>query len=285
MRKTTQSGRESTVANVIETIEATKPETKATIADEVDLSVHYVTEIVQELKSDGVISKAYVIDEEAVYDAAKNVSNLWEENESGTTGTNLLELLRRLDTVCFNQYCAAQTEFEGTKPEQTADQLESLANERYGTILSELRSYTLTTKWPGNRIAADIATIAQNLEIVGDRACFISDIIKDSENKPSGTVKHHAVEIFETGAEIHDHVIAILFECELNRIDTLHATEKAVHRELSELFELATAYDPEVYGYLVTISRTLERIIHYWVTIGEHAVRLHSGVNPGHVEV
>lgn len=283
MRRMTQTGRESTIAEVIEAVEATAPETKEQLADEVDLSIHYLSELVQELKTDGIVKKAYVVDEAAVYDAAENVSELWEEGGGETTGSELLALLRRLDDVTFDQYRAARTAFEGGEPERTAAQLESLANERYGTVLSELRSYTLTTDWPGNRIAADIATIAQNLEIVGDRACFISDTIAGDDTEPGGTVRDRAIDVFEAGEEIHDHVVAILFECDLGRIDALHATEKAIHRELSELFELATAYDPDIYGYLVTISRMLERIIHYWVTVGEHAVRLHGGVDPGHV--
>jgi phosphate transport system protein len=285
MRRKSQTGRESTIADVIEAVEATAPETKDQLADEVNLSIHYLSEIVQDLKADGMVKKAYVVDKEAVYDAAENVSELWDEGDAETTGPELLALLRRLDDVTFDQYRAARTAFEGGEPERTAAQLESLSNERYGTVLGELRSYTLTTDWPSNRIAADIAAIAKNLEIVGDRACFISDTIAGDDTEPGGTVRDRAIGIFEAGEEIHDHVVAILFQCDLERIDVLHATEKAIHRELSELFELATAYNPDVYGYLVAVSRTLERIIHYWVTVGEHAVRLHGGVDPGHVEV
>jgi hypothetical protein len=52
---------------------------------------------------------------------------------------------------------------------------------------------------------------------------------------------------------------------------------------LDELFELVTAYDTDVYGYLVTVTRALERAIYYWVDAAELAVRLHSGVTPDHV--
>ena len=46
-----------------------------------------------------------------------------------------------------------------------------------------------------------------------------------------------------------------------------------------------TAYDPDVYGYLVTITRALERSIYYWVDAAELAVQLHAGVRPDHTMI
>jgi hypothetical protein len=46
-----------------------------------------------------------------------------------------------------------------------------------------------------------------------------------------------------------------------------------------------TAYDLEMYGYLVSITRALERAIYYWVDAAEIAIRLHSGIQPDHVMI
>ncbi|MFT4881698.1 MAG: phosphate transport system protein, partial [Salinirussus sp.] len=47
-------------------------------------------------------------------------------------------------------------------------------------------------------------------------------------------------------------------------------------------FELVTAYSPELYGYLASVTRALERAIYYWVDAAEIAARLHSGIRPAH---
>ncbi|MFC6770065.1 PhoU family transcriptional regulator [Halorubrum pallidum] len=280
------TGREATVAHVIEAIDATAPETKEDLADQLDLSTHYVSEIFQDLKSEGVITKSYVIDNEAVYETADAVSPLQDKTLGGTAdGDHILTLFQSLYDIVLKQYQAAKTVFMGDEPQRTAEELEPVTNERYGAVLSELRSYTLSTKWPGNRVAADLASIAKDLEIVGDRSSFISEVITQADSAPSGTVKTRLIDIFNSGEKIADIVEAILFESDASQISTLHSTEKQVHRQMSELYELATAFDVDIYGHLVVLIRTVERIIHHWVNVGELAVQVHTGLDPGHVEL
>lgn len=316
-RGVARQGRDATLAQVIEAIDQTAPDTKARLAEEVDISEQYLSELLQELKNDEIVRKAYVIDDERIYNSAKYVSRLYEGDNSadgidtdtpdtspptsdthGTApfetahstgdeerGATVLGLLERLDEVTATQYVAAQEAFVGSEPEQSADTLESLANERYSAVLSKLKSYTLTTNWPGNRVAADLSTIATNLEIVGDRACFIADVVDREQQPATGVIEERVVDIFEAGESINNHLNTILFECNLAVHDALITLEQTVHRDLDELFELVTAYDPEMYGYLVTITRALERAIYYWVDAAEIAVRLHSGIQPDHVMI
>jgi hypothetical protein len=197
----------------------------------------------------------------------------------------VLALLDRLESVTTRQYDAARAAFAGESVDRSAETLESLTNERYAATLSELKSYTLTTDWPGNRVAADLATIATDLEIIGDRACFIADVVDREDTDTTGIVGERMADIFESGAAINDYFSAILFDCELAAHETLRDEEEAVHRDLDELFELVTAYDPDMYGYLVTVTRALERAIYYWVDAAELAVRLHSGAQPDHAEI
>jgi len=280
------TGREATVAHVIEAVDATAPETKEDLADQLDLSTHYVSEIFQELKSEGVITKSYVIDDEAVYETADAVSPLQDKALDGTDdGDHILDLFQSLYDIVLKQYQAAKTVFLGDEPQRTAEELESVTNERYGAVLSEVRSYTLSTTWPGNRVAADLASIAKDLEIVGDRSSFISEVITQADAAPSGTVKTRLIDIFNSGEKICDVVEAILFESDASKISTLHGTEKQIHRQMSELYELATAFDVDIYGHLVVMIRTVERIIHHWVNVGELAVQVHTGLDPGHVEL
>lgn len=278
------SGREATIAHIIETIDKTSPETKEELAAHLDLSVHYLSEILLELKSEDIVSKSYVIDDKQVYDSVDTVSTLPTE-AAEKARENVLNRLLPLHEVALQQYRASFTAFRGEKPEQTAGQLESITNERYRTVLSELRSYTLSTEWPGNRVAADLASIAKDIEIIGDRACYISDIVTDSDSIPHGSIEERIVSVFESGEEIAGYAADVLFETDIEQITALHDTEQEVHRQLSELFELATAYDIDAYGNLVALTRTLERIIHYWVKIGESAVELHTGLDAGHVEL
>lgn len=316
-RGVARQGRDATLAQVIEAIDQTAPDTKARLAEEVDISEQYLSELLQELKNDEIVRKAYVIDDERIYNSAKYVSRLYEgctsadgidtdapdtspptSDTHGTApfetahsmgdeerGATVLGLLERLDEVTATQYVAAQEVFVGSEPEQSADTLESLANERYSAVLSKLKSYTLTTNWPGNRVAADLSTIATNLEIVGDRACFIADVVDREQQPATGVIEERVVDIFEAGESINNHLNTILFECNLAVHDALITLEQTVHRDLDELFELVTAYDPEMYGYLVTITRALERAIYYWVDAAEIAVRLHSGIQPDHVMI
>jgi len=317
-RDAARQGRDATLAAVIEAIDRTAPDTKTRLADEVGISEQYLSELLQELKSDDIVRKAYVIDDERIYSSAEFLSRLYEEcgpvDDTGddssapssptppaTKGTApprtahstggegrgaaVLGLLERLDEVTATQYAAAHEEFVGGDPDQSADTLESLANERYSAVLSELKSYTLTTDWPGNRVAADLSTIATNLEIVGDRACFIADVVNREQLPATGVVEERVVDIFEAGESINDYFNAILFECNLEAHDALITLEETVHRDLDELFELVTAYDPEMYGYLVSITRALERAIYYWVDAAEVAIRLHSGIQPDHVMI
>ncbi|ERJ06574.1 phosphate transport system regulator related protein [Halorhabdus tiamatea SARL4B] len=280
------TGREATVAHVIEAIDATAPETKEELADQLDLSTHYVSEIFQELKSEGIISKSYVIDNEAVYETADAVSPLRDKTSDGTDDVDhILDLFQSLYDIVRKQYQAAKTLFLGDNPQRTAEELEPVTNERYGAVLSELRSYTLSTKWPGNRVAADLASIAKDLEIVGDRSSFISEVVSQAAVAPSGTVKTRLIDIFESGENISDIVETILFGSEVSQISTLHSTEKQTHRQISELYELATAFDVDIYGHLVVLIRTVERVIHHWVNVGELAVQIRTGLDPGHVEL
>ncbi|GGN97452.1 helix-turn-helix domain-containing protein [Haloarcula pellucida] len=290
----TQQGRDATRVQVVEAIDRTAPETKADLAATVGISEQYLSEILQELKSEGVVQKGYVVDDAAVYADATGISRLHGDTdakrENGETPPNdrgpaVLDLLERLEDVTTTQYEAARAAFEGEEPERSADTLESLTNERYFAVIAELKSYTLTTDWPGNRVAADLATIATNLEIVGDRACFVADVVGDRSPPATGVVGERLADIFEAGDRINDHLSAILFDCDLTAHEDLRVAEEAVHRDLDELFELVTAYDMELYGYLVTVTRALERAIYYWVDAAELAVTLHSGVEPDHVMI
>jgi DNA-binding Lrp family transcriptional regulator len=277
-------GREATLARVVEVVDRAAPETKTELAEAVGVSEQYVSELLQELKADGVVRKAYVVDDDAVYDRADAVSPL-RGGESGERGDAVVDLLDRLDEVTAEQYDAATRRFRGEEPERPAAALESLTNERYTAVLAELKSYTLTTDWPGNRVAADLATVATNLEIVGDRACFVADAVDGAPVDAAGVVEERVDDLFAAGASIHDHFRAVLFDGDLAAYRDLLADEERVHRDLDELFELVTAYQPETYGTLVSVTRALERAIYYWVHAAEVAVRLHSGVQPPHVTI
>ncbi|MFB6174027.1 MAG: PhoU family transcriptional regulator [Halobacteriales archaeon] len=319
-RDVAPQGREATLARIVEAIDRTAPETKERLAGEVGISDNYLSELLQELKREGAVRKAYVIDEDAVYDLAASVSPLRDgsgvgEGRSGDAppdaptpsadddpsvdqdpatdgrdpsadrGDAVLDLLADLEAVTADQYDAARAAFLGGDPDPPAAALESLANERYCAVLSELKSYTLTTDWPGNRVAADLATVATNFEIVGDRACFVADAVGGREVDAAGVVEERVRDVFDAGDSINDHLRAVVFEADLGAYEELLAEEEAVHRDLDELFELVTAYDPEVYGYLVSVTRALERAIYYWVHSAEIAVSIHSGIRPNHVTV
>jgi phosphate transport system protein len=310
-RDATREGRDATLAQVIEAVDRTAPRTKAQLAETVGVSEQYLSDLLQELKADDVVRKAYVVDDEAVYETAESVSRLVGNGDGSRRGAGsslrsqsaagdaaddrtpapdqrgsaAIDLLERLDDVTASQYAAARAEFLGETPDQPADALESVTNERYTTVVSELKSYTLTTDWPGNRVASDLSTIATNLEIVGDRACFIADVVENQEVDGSGVVEERVLDIFDAGERINDLLGQVVFDCDLDVYDQLRAEEEAVHRDLDELFELVTAYSPEMYGYLVSVTRALERAIYYWVDSAEIAVHLHSGVRPEHIRV
>lgn len=275
-------GRDTTLAEVIETIDQAAPETKSELAEEMGLSEHYLSELLQELRKSDVIHKGYVVDHQAAFETAPSISKL-SDGDAEAPGPKLLAGLDRLEEITTKQYEAAMQTFEGEIPEQTADDLEPLANERCFTVLNELKSFTITTDWPGNRVAADLTTIARNFEIIGDRACFIADVAADASGLPDGVVHQRVMEISETGIEINEYVRDILFEDELARIEDLYEKEEQVHRDLSELVEMATAQDANVYGIIVGITRALERIIYYWMHTAEVAVRLHTGIELEHI--
>jgi len=332
-------GRGATMTQVIQAIEWSAPATKDALADEVEISTQYLSELLQELKANGLVRKAYVVDRDAVYANTEVVTPMTagdeatgqgageasttdspdtlgneqtrSETDSATADTEsgsgegnsspgeshrrlgetdrrqetVLALLDRLETVTREQYNAARTVYFGADPDPPPTALESLTNERCSAVLAELKSYTLTTDWPGNRIASDLATIATNLEIVGDRACFIADAVDRREGEVSGIVANRVEAIFAAGTSINGHFRAILFDRDLERYENLLADEEDVHRDLDELFELITTYDPTIYGYLVGVTRALERSIYYWVHAAEVAVRLHSGLEPRHLRV
>jgi DNA-binding Lrp family transcriptional regulator len=295
-------GRNATLIQIIEIIDDQSPETKDALAAEVGVSDKYLSELLQELKNEGLVRKAYVVDHETVYGNAESISPFYDDgadpapsaaqgdHEGGVDALanfepkdTILDLLGRLNDVTVDQYAAAHEAFTGVDPEQSASALESLANERYDAVLSELKSHTLTTDWPGNRVASDLATIATNLEIVGDRACFIADVVGDRDAETAGVVTERVEDIFEAGESINGYLESILFESDVAAYEQLLREEETVHRDLNELFELITAYEPAVYGHLVSVTRALERAIYYWVHSAELAVRLHSGLNPDHV--
>ncbi len=288
-RKRSRHGREATIAQVIETIDLIAPETKSELATEVGLSEQYLSEILQELKRDGIVKKGYVVDENALHEHAESISQLTEEtpNDSEPLRSrrrqNLLDMLEGLDEVSRSQYEHASVAFEGNEPRERATQLESLTNERHAAIFGELKSYMLATEWPGNRMASDLATMATNLEIVGDRACFIADTIENRDTAATGIVAKRVLDIFDAGERINDCMRRILFEADIERYEDLRAEEDSVHQDINELFELVTAYDPEMYGYLMGVTRALERAIFYWVHTAELAVRLHTGRKPEHI--
>lgn len=274
-----RGGREATLADVIETVERTAPETKGELADRLDLSEHYLSDLLRELKSAGVVSKAYVVDRDAVYETADELSAL----HAGDAPAELREGLRRLDEVTVEQYAAARAALVDEPADLAAEELESLANERCLTVLSELKSFTLTTDWPGNRAAADLAAVAIDMELVGDHACFVSETVANGGIDSAGAVTDRLLDVFDAGLSINDHLGAVLFDCALDRIDALYAEEERVHRELDELFELVTTYDPRTFGDLAAVSRSLERAIYYWVDAAERLVGLLSGVEPDHL--
>lgn len=295
-------GRSATLIQIIEVIDKQSPETKDALAEEVGISDQYLSELLQELKSEGLVRKAYVVDQDAVYGKAESISPFYEDDSESAPAAShgdqdgqpdvlaefepretVLDLLRRLNDVTVDQYAAAHESFTGVEPEQPATALESLTNERYGAVLSELKSHTLTTNWPGNRVASDLATIATNLEIVGDRTCFISDVVGSHDADTAGIIAERVEDIFTAGESINGFLESILFESDVAAYEQLLKVEETVHRDLNELFELITAYEPDVYGYLVSVTRALERAIYYWVHSAELAVRLHSGLNPDHV--
>lgn len=304
-RDAARRGRDATLAQIIETIDRTAPQTKADLASEIGISEQYLSDLLQELKRKDVVRKAYTVDETAVLEQANRISDLTEqptigEQESSTLdgrkslsteqenthrGTTVLKLLARLNEVTAAQYTAAHESFLNEEPERPATALESLANERYSSVLAELKSYTLTTDWPGNRVASDLASIATNFEIVGDRACFITDVIDSQDNVATGTINERISDVFTAGSQINTYLETILFDCDLSAHEDLIEREETIHRELDELFELITAYDPEMYAYLVTITRALERAIYYWVHASEIAIRLHTGLQPEHVMI
>jgi len=278
-----------TIAHLVETIDQAAPETKAELAELVGLSEQYLSELLQELKRDGIVTKSYVINDAALYANIEQVSDLSGDEAKSPLQADrshkLLELMGRLESVTRSQYAAAHAAFAGTEPDEPAAKLEALANERHMAVFAELKSYTLTTEWPSNRIASDLATIATNLEIVGDRACFIADVVATREPAVSGVIEDSLIDIFDAGKRINNHMSAVLFDADLDRYEQLRAEEDTLHRDLDELFELVTAYDAGVYADLVTITRALERAIFYWVHSAELAVRLHAGTQPGHIEI
>ena len=293
-QETSRSGREATLARVIETVDLVTPETKSELATAMGISEQYLSELLRELKGNDIVKKGYVVDEDALHANIETVSSLTDDtdDEVGEFGPRrrreLLDMLAGLDEVSRSQYERARAAFEGKSLDEgmeQAAQLESLTNERHAAIFGELKSYMLATEWPGNRVASDLATMATNLEIVGDRACFIADTVANLETSATGIVAERVLDIFVAGEQINDLMGEILFSAEIERFEHLRTEEENVHRDIDELFELVTAYDPEMSGYLVGITRALERAIFYWVHTAELAVRLHTSRRPEHISL
>lgn len=293
-QETSRSGREATIARVIETVDIVTPETKSELATVMGISEQYLSELLRELKADDIVKKGYVVDEDALYENIETVSSLAADADDDADGfgsgrrRELLDMLAGLDEVSRSQYERARAAFEGERLDdgmEGAAQLESLTNERHAAIFGELKSYMLATEWPGNRVASDLATMATNLEIVGDRACFIADTVANLEAGATGIVAERVLDIFVAGERINDLMGEILFSAEIERFDDLRTEEENLHRDIDELFELVTAYDPEMYGYLVGVTRALERAIFYWAHTAELAVRLHTSRQPEHISL
>ncbi|ERG97251.1 MAG: hypothetical protein J07HQW2_03737, partial [Haloquadratum walsbyi J07HQW2] len=101
---TARQGRDATLAQVIDTIDQTAPPTKTALADRVGISEQYLSELLQDLKTDDIVRKAYVVDNKCVYESADVVSRLHDQTASETTTTN------------FNKTSDTQTEVsESTK--------------------------------------------------------------------------------------------------------------------------------------------------------------------------
>ena len=142
-------GRDATRAQVVEAIDRTAPETKEELARTVGISKQYLSELLQELNDSGVVQKGYIVNDPALYDGSRQISKLYangsdisEQASDGTAasrGTEVLELLDRLESVTTRQYDAARAAFLDEDVERSAETLESLTNERYSAVLSELK--------------------------------------------------------------------------------------------------------------------------------------------------
>jgi len=76
----TRQGRDATIAQVIESIDRTAPQTKARLAADVGISEQYLSELLQELKADDIVRKAYVVDDASLYAHADSLSALAGRN-------------------------------------------------------------------------------------------------------------------------------------------------------------------------------------------------------------
>ncbi|MCY4732182.1 hypothetical protein KY092_16635 [Natronomonas gomsonensis] len=61
-QETSRSGREATIARVIETVDLVTPETKSELATAMGISEQYLSELLRELKGDDIVKKGYVVD-------------------------------------------------------------------------------------------------------------------------------------------------------------------------------------------------------------------------------
>ena len=118
-RDATRQRRDATLAQVIEAVDRTAPATKADLAEAVGISEQYLSELLQELKRDDVVRKAYVVDDAAAFAAAENVSRFFDptgevasrpgsDSTHARRGSTLLDLIERLDDVTATQYEAAR---------------------------------------------------------------------------------------------------------------------------------------------------------------------------------
>ncbi|MFP4218464.1 MAG: helix-turn-helix domain-containing protein [Salinarchaeum sp.] len=284
-----RGGREATMARIIEAIDQTAPETKEDLANQVNISEQYLSELLQYLKREGIVTKGYLLNKQALYENIATVSALTPDEGATPLHADrmatLMALLKDLDAVTYDQFVAAKQAFEGGDPDPGADQLEAVSNERHSDFFEELKSYMIAAEWPHNHIAYDLATAATNLEIVGDRSCFIADVIDRHDEEATGVIADRVRDIFNAGAEINGLMGQIAFAADLEMHERLQEREETVHRDLNELFELVTAYSPQLFGYLASIVRALERTIFYWVHTAELAFRLHSTLKPEHISV
>lgn len=283
-----QSSRESNVtrSRIVEAIDRRHPETLADLSARLDITEDYLSRQVRELKDEGVVRKAYVVDRRTVYDVAPPLSEIGE----GTTGNTddsepvaFVDSLRDFAAVTVDQYRAADARFRGETPDVPHDELADVATRRRDALLGDLKSYCLTARWPGNRVAADVTSIAKRLEQVGVQSALVAEVLDEDvvdHAVMTGVFRDDLASAFDDGSHIGEAVDAVLFDADLDRLATVTDTWSGTNRTFDELLERVMAQEVAVYGSLATAIRSLERAIRSWVRAGELAASFHSGLEP-----
>lgn len=279
---TVQPNTDVPLARIIQAIDTRAPGTLAELAAQLDLTEDHVSRRVRELKEMGAIRKAYVVDRERIYDISREITKM--QVASGTETNRQHELfhsLEKLSEVTTDQFTLAAECFEKQSTEPDIFELEALARERFEAALVSLKSYGLTTAWPGPRVAGDLATVARHFLAVGHQCRFLVDALNTSEQTiSSGVCYEYLCSAFDAGFDMVDPVEAIIFDADLDLIDDLTTIRQEVFSDLDELFEMASAYDVRDYGVIVTVARALERVIQAWLDAANVAALVHTGLAP-----